>query len=141
MKTEISAGGLIVRLYQSNWEILLICDPKGEWTFPKGHPEEGESTLAAATREIAEETGLHALTYVDKLTPVSYLYTRDGLVKKTVQYYLFTTPGDEQLVVQSAEGISDAKWVSLRDAHTFVGYPKTNTPLLDQVRDMLSTII
>ena len=141
MKTETSAGGLIVRLHENNWEILLICDAKGEWTFPKGHLEAGETPRAAAAREITEETGLHSLTYMDKLIPVSYLYTRDGPVKKTVQYYLFTTPGDEALVVQSAEGISQAKWVSLRDAHTFVGYPKTNTPLLDQVRDMLTTFI
>lgn len=141
MKIETSAGGVIVRLHENDWEVLLICDAKGQWTFPKGHGEPGEAMLATATREISEETGLHTLTYIDTLTPVTYLYTRDGLVKKTVQYYLFSTLGDEPLVLQKDEGISDAKWVSLRSAHTDVGYPKTNTPLLDQARDMLTTFI
>ncbi len=32
---------------------------KGEWVFPKGHLEEGESLEETARREVEEETGLH----------------------------------------------------------------------------------
>ena len=54
MKTEVSAGGVIVRKRRDAWEVLLICDPKGKWTFPKGHLEADESYQDAAIREIGE---------------------------------------------------------------------------------------
>ena len=141
MKTEVSAGGVIVRKRGDSWEVLLICDPKGKWTFPKGHLEGDESHLDTAIREIGEEVGVHDLTYLADLTPVEYLFTRDGLVKKTVHFFLFETNGEAPLVPQLDEGITDAVWVALDEAANQIGYPKTNKPIIKEAQLYLSSHI
>src|SRR5919106_1755911 len=50
-----AAGGLVFR----DGLVLLVHRPKyGDWTFPKGKCELGESDEACAVREVIEETGL-----------------------------------------------------------------------------------
>jgi 8-oxo-dGTP pyrophosphatase MutT (NUDIX family) len=50
------AGGIIV------WRdrIVLRRTPKGEWVFPKGWIDPGETPEQAAIREVREETGIRA---------------------------------------------------------------------------------
>ncbi len=141
MKTEVSAGGVIVRRLNDSWEVILICDPKGKWTFPKGHPEGDESHLATAIREIGEEVGVRDLVHLADLTPVEYLFTRDGLVKKTVHFFLFETAGESVLAPQNEEGITDAVWVPIDEAANQIGYPKTNKPILKEALNFLTTRI
>jgi 8-oxo-dGTP pyrophosphatase MutT (NUDIX family) len=140
MRIEISAGGIIVRKRNDGYEVVLICDSKGKWTFPKGHLEVDESHLDTAIREIGEEVGIYDLRHIADLSPVTYLFTRDGLVKKTVHFFLFESKGDMPLVPQAEEGISQAQWVPWADAEKQLGYPKTNKPILEEARTFLSTI-
>ena len=42
----------------------LVLDYGRHWDFAKGHVERGEDDLAAATRELAEETGLTGVRVV-----------------------------------------------------------------------------
>ncbi len=45
---------------------VLVVNQRGlSWSLPKGHLEEGEKTLAAARREIYEESGLKDLKPID----------------------------------------------------------------------------
>jgi bis(5'-nucleosidyl)-tetraphosphatase len=46
-----------VRRTPSGWRFLLLRAFR-HWDFPKGGVEDGESPLAAARREVAEETGI-----------------------------------------------------------------------------------
>ena len=52
-----TAGGIVLNV---NGEVLLVLQKNGSWTFPKGgvDVEDKEESLAAAKREIFEETGL-----------------------------------------------------------------------------------
>lgn len=141
MKTEASAGGIVVRKSRQGWEVLLMCDMKGNWTFPKGLIEGSEKPLTTAKREIKEEVGLTRLVFVTALTPTSYMYHRGALIKKTVYYFLFRASGREKPTVQVEEGISEAKWFSLHEALTSVGYPKTNKPLLEETRRFFINLV
>ncbi|HWO89214.1 MAG TPA: NUDIX domain-containing protein, partial [Gemmatimonadales bacterium] len=58
---ETSAGGVIFRRAEAGTLVLLIRDSYRNWGFPKGHIEEGEDPVAAAIREVAEETRLTEL--------------------------------------------------------------------------------
>jgi 8-oxo-dGTP diphosphatase len=45
-------------------EVLLIRRPEGVWAFPGGKVELGETVVAAAQRELLEETGITADIHV-----------------------------------------------------------------------------
>lgn len=138
MRDETSAGGVIVRKNDDQWEVLLICDSKGKWTFPKGHMELDETHLATAIREIGEEVGVQDLRMCKKLIPVQYIFTRDGVIKKTVHFFLFQTAGDRKIVVQRDEGITDSMWAPLDAVADIIGYPKTNMTLIQESIHYLS---
>jgi 8-oxo-dGTP pyrophosphatase MutT (NUDIX family) len=86
MDTLISAAGFL--LFRDTPEgrrwLLLQNRRRGDWGFPKGHAEPGESVLATARRECAEETGIEALEVVGVCESISYPAER-GL--KTVSYF------------------------------------------------------
>ena len=96
---EFSAGGLVYRRAHGRWMVCLggrRRAPDGPllWSIPKGHVEDGESMVDAATREVREETGLHAVVDDEPLGDVTYWFARrDGegqplRVFKRVRFYL-----------------------------------------------------
>jgi len=58
----LSAGVVVVRRWPDGWRFLLLRAWRN-WDFPKGEVEAGEAPLAAARREVAEETGLLELAF------------------------------------------------------------------------------
>jgi len=132
MNSEVSAGGIIVSLSRGGWDVLLMKDMKGNWTFPKGKKETGETLAATARREIEEEVGITNLELMSELKPTMYWYLRGTSIKKTVHYFLFRSSRRPTPKVQTEEGISEAKWFPWATAQTAVGYPKTNAPLLTE---------
>ena len=91
MRNDFSVGGVVT---DRDGRVALIrtINLKGDpvWGLPKGHPKQGEGALAAAVREVQEETGL----IVDAPTPspassIEYWFVaRDGVrVHKRVDFY------------------------------------------------------
>ncbi|HVJ29443.1 MAG TPA: NUDIX domain-containing protein [Gammaproteobacteria bacterium] len=58
--TKLSAGAVVLRRSVDGWKCLVLRAYKN-WDFPKGIVERGEEPLAAALREVTEETGLREL--------------------------------------------------------------------------------
>src|SRR4051812_38300304 len=88
-----SAGGVVVN---GAGQVLVVNQKGTSWSLPKGHVEEGEDALAAARREIHEETGVTQLEYLGDCGS----YTRhkigadggeDRSELKTIQMFLFRT--------------------------------------------------
>lgn len=139
MITEISAGGVVYQKKGSGFQLLLLKDRKGEWTFPKGLVEKNEDTIVTAQREIAEEVGLTNTKFIAELDPVNYFYKREGkLIKKTVHYYLFQFTGSDEPVGQKEEGIREVKWFSPKEALEIVGYRKTNKKVLEMAIELIT---
>ena len=82
--------------------------------LPKGHPEEGESPVDAALREVREEAGVDA-RLVEPLGDVRYWYTRDGRrIAKVVSFFLLEYVGGE---VDDHDGeVEHARWMALEEA-------------------------
>lgn len=57
-----SAGVVVVRREEGGWRFLLLRAFRN-WDFPKGAVEPGETPLAAARRETAEEAGIDDLAF------------------------------------------------------------------------------
>ena len=61
-KPAVSAGVVIVRRVADRW-LYLLLRAYNFWDFPKGMVEPGEEPLAAAIREVEEETTLTNLVF------------------------------------------------------------------------------
>jgi 8-oxo-dGTP pyrophosphatase MutT (NUDIX family) len=66
------AGGVVLL----GNRVVLRKTANGEYLFPKGHLEPGETAEQTAIREVAEETGLEA-RIVASVGPVYYTYLGD----------------------------------------------------------------
>jgi 8-oxo-dGTP pyrophosphatase MutT (NUDIX family) len=89
--------------------------------LPKGHPEPGESTAAAALREVREEAGVEA-RLVEKLGDVRYWYMRAGQrIAKVVSFFLLEYVAGE--VDDHDLEVEHARWLSLEDAARELTYP------------------
>jgi 8-oxo-dGTP pyrophosphatase MutT (NUDIX family) len=60
--TRLSAGVVVVRREDGGWRYLLLR-AFNHWDFPKGMVEEGEEPLAAAVREVQEESLIDDLVF------------------------------------------------------------------------------
>ena len=75
----------------------LLLDYGRHWDFAKGHVEKGEDDLAAATRELAEETGLTGVRVVPGFAhEIAYFFRHKskGLTRKVVVFFLAEAPAD-----------------------------------------------
>ncbi len=123
-RIELSAGGVICREPSSAvLEVLLIRDSYGNWGFPKGHVESGESAEQAALRECREETGLERLQTI-AFIGITDWYFRAGsaLVHKYCDYFALKADPDERASPQRAEGIQACRWMSPGEALNQVTY-------------------
>jgi 8-oxo-dGTP pyrophosphatase MutT (NUDIX family) len=59
---RLSAGVVVVRSTPSGWLFLMLRAYRN-WDFPKGGVESGEAPLAAARREVREETAIGDLRF------------------------------------------------------------------------------
>jgi 8-oxo-dGTP pyrophosphatase MutT (NUDIX family) len=110
----LEAAGGIVRKEDS----FLIIRRLGRWDIPKGKMDEGETPEQTAVREIEEECGIHNLKIVSKLTETLHTYEFKGSdVLKRTYWYLLEYSGDEQLIPQLEEQITEVRWIT-RDEFT-----------------------
>jgi 8-oxo-dGTP pyrophosphatase MutT (NUDIX family) len=80
------SGAIVVRLDAKEPRVLLVTAKRnpGNWIFPKGHIEKGETPEVAALREAKEEAGV-----VGKVIgPAGILEYRFLGVKARVEYFL-----------------------------------------------------
>jgi 8-oxo-dGTP pyrophosphatase MutT (NUDIX family) len=112
---ETSAGGLVVDGTDMAARAALIgrLDRRGRlrWSLPKGHVEAGETTEAAAVREVAEETGILGRVLAP-LGTIDFWFVADGRrIHKTVHHYLLMAQSGE-LCDDDVE-VEQVEWVPL----------------------------
>jgi 8-oxo-dGTP pyrophosphatase MutT (NUDIX family) len=105
-RLERSAGFVIYRTSPQGTAEYLLLDYGRHWDFPKGHLENDENDLAAARRELQEETGITDVQVAPDFHHEITYYFRDrkkGLIRKTVAFFLGETHAKSDAIVLSHE--------------------------------------
>ncbi|MDE3184018.1 MAG: NUDIX domain-containing protein [Bacteroidota bacterium] len=114
----LAAGGLVKNKHK---EILMIFR-RGKWDLPKGKLDEGETLENCAKREVEEETGLHHIKLIRPLKITYHTYVQFGKhILKETHWYLMKNSGNEKLIPQTEEEISEIIWVKKEDLKKYLG--------------------
>jgi 8-oxo-dGTP pyrophosphatase MutT (NUDIX family) len=120
LKREFSAGGVVVRRFQGRPFLCAVRPKPDVLALPKGHPDPGESSIEAATREVREETGLVA-EHQEKLGDVRYWYVWKGeRILKIVSFFLFRYRSGS--VRDHDHEVESAEWIPLAEAPSRLAY-------------------
>lgn len=115
-----AAGGIVLRRGDDGGALVAVVwrSGRGDWTFPKGKLDPGETYEAAACREVEEETGL-------RCTPTRFIGTTEYQHRKgrpkVVAYFLMTpvagafTPNEE---------VDELVWCSLAQAERLLTWDR-----------------
>ena len=138
---EVSAGGIVFRrLSDRSAHYLLIRDSYDNWGFPKGHLEDGETPADAASRETAEETGLHDLKLQGPIRVIDWHFRFRGRhIHKYCHFFLFESTECEP-VPQRDEGITACAWHPLEDALETLSYDNARG-VLKRASEMVRTLV
>jgi len=117
---RLSAGVVVVRQTAEGWRFLLLR-AFNHWDFPKGMVEPGEAPLAAAVREVREESTIDDLEFAwGELSTQTGPYSRG----KTARYYVASTQTvDVVLPVNPELGHaehSEFRWLDFEEAMDMV---------------------
>ncbi len=113
-KMIIEAGGGMV--FNPKGELLMMLR-RGQWDMPKGKLDEGETIEACALREVEEETGISNLKLCSKLQTTYHTYAFHGKpALKSSHWYKMEYSGNEELVPQTEEDITELRWVDKVEA-------------------------
>lgn len=118
-----SAGGVAFRPHPGNGsEVALVHRPRfDDWSLPKGKLKRHEHPLAAAVREVHEETGVAAVVGA-RLPTVGYeVWADDQLREKVVDYWAMRVTGAGAW--QPGPEVDEVTWLPLDQAMRQLSYP------------------
>lgn len=134
-----SAGGVVLNAQG----LVLVVNQRGRsWSLPKGHIEPGEDVLAAARREIYEESGLRELRYVKPLGS----YERPKIGKdggedvgeiKHLTFFLFEAQSNDLQPIDPDN--PEARWVPPSEVSSLLTHPR-DREFFEQVRPQLAML-
>ncbi len=126
------AGGIVIHKKGTETFVLLVHRIQhGDWAFPKGHIDDGETAEHAAIREIQEECGI-ATTVVSKLPALTYPTSSTPPELVTCHMFLLN-PASTELGGETDEEpawITKDKVVDILSHQNLKDYFKTIIPLI-----------
>ncbi len=130
---EKSCGAIVYRNISGIIRYLLIKNRRSSnWSFPKGHIEDGESLEQTAIREVKEEAGINIKIIPGFMSKSQY--TVQNKIQKTVHIFVASTK-DEQTKIQYEE-IEDYIWLPFESAQNHLKF-ENDIVILKDARDFL----
>lgn len=131
---EKSCGAVVYRETDIGVEFLAVkSKANGDWGFPKGHVEEGESEEETAKREVLEETGLSIILHDNFRTTVEYTMP-NGIPKEVI--YFIGKPLETIVNIQQEE-IQEYRWLNYNDMLPLITFENTRE-VLKRARSFLN---
>jgi 8-oxo-dGTP diphosphatase len=112
-----AAGGLVWRVTKNSREIALVHRAQyDDWSLPKGKVEKGETWVAAALREVEEETG--CTVRLGRFAGCS-CYTVKGIAKVVLFWHMML---DSETVFEPNEETDELIWLPAVEAASKLDY-------------------
>lgn len=108
------AGVVVLRKRDDAVECLLVQTPQGQWGFPKGKRNRGESVLDNALRELFEETGLMRLQLA--LRDDLHFDERSDKGNLAVRYLAATLTDPDATLIPARSELADVRWWPVAEA-------------------------
>jgi 8-oxo-dGTP diphosphatase len=125
-----AAGGLVAR----DGTVLLVHRPRfDDWSLPKGKVKRGEHPLAAAVREVHEETAVWGVPGIRLPTVTYQVWSGESLVDKQVDWWAMTVAEDRGHGAQStdrpdvftpSDEVDGLAWLPTAEALRLLTYPR-----------------
>jgi 8-oxo-dGTP pyrophosphatase MutT (NUDIX family) len=125
----VQSGGIIV------WRdrVVLRRTLLGEWVFPKGWIDPGETPEVAAIREVREETGLR----VEIVAPAGQAKYEMDSESRDVAYYLMRVTDNPEWAEHAGVDAASFPIEDVERALTFENTRVLWSSILGQVRDLI----
>ncbi|HMG32645.1 MAG TPA: NUDIX domain-containing protein [Blastocatellia bacterium] len=139
-KLQFSAGGVAFRRRRGKIEVALICVGEDErWQLPKGLIDKGESTEAAAVREVREEAGIETEP-IERIDKIEYWYnwTENGekfRYHKFVYFYLLGFKSGD--VADHDSEVNDARWFEINEAIEVLAF-RSERKVVERARELIA---
>lgn len=100
------AGAIILSSEDKQNIALLYRGKQNDWSFPKGHIEQGENYTQTMIREILEETGL-TVSIIQELPDHFYISPKEGTI--STKMFLVISEDDSKLKLEFET--DDIQWI------------------------------
>ncbi len=134
---RLSCGVVLARETDQGW-LTLMLRAYHHWDFPKGIREEGEDSMAAARREVDEETGISDLSFD---WGERYFETGPYSRGKVARYYIARTRTEAvEMGISPETGAAEHhewRWVSFDEAYD-LGSPRVRQ-IVQWARQIIGT--
>ncbi|GAB3994781.1 bifunctional NUDIX hydrolase/histidine phosphatase family protein [Glycomyces albus] len=139
MQPEIFAAGAVLwRPGPDEPELALIHRPKyGDWSFPKGKLKKNEHLLAAAQREVFEETGIRPV--LGRPLAPSF-YDKEGRLKR-VDYWCATAAAEAVDQAVDPREVDGLEWVPMSLAAERLTHERDQPVLADFAGSAVRTTV
>lgn len=133
----IEAAGGIVGSKKNGQQRFLFIVRLGFLDLPKGKLNKNEDPIVGASREIQEECGISEIVLKRELATTFHVYRMFGktILKKT-HWFEFEYHGNEVLVPQTEEDITDVFWLTKSEILNRIN--QTYSSLLGIIRDVVN---
>jgi len=135
MTYEKSCGFIAYKEEDGTRLYLIIRSRGGEYGFPKGHMEYGETEYETAVRELKEETGAEVEIVEGFRRSTEYSLPKKANVIKQVVYFLGKCTVCK--IVRQASEVSEATFVPFDEALKLLSFESTRG-FLKEAEDFLS---
>lgn len=138
-RSQVSAGGVAYRRKGETIEVALISvGEQARWQLPKGTVGKGETTEAAAMREVREEAGIH-VELIQPIDTIDYWFYAGGgknraRLHKYVHFFLMHyLSGD---VSDHDHEVNEARWFEINHAEEALAF-KSEKVMVARAREMI----